>query len=75
MLLPDNSYPKLCIFYWGGVILDEFTDADSIEVTKLFEILRKKHNISLFSFELGMDWLYLINLIIVDEKGMAKKCI
>jgi hypothetical protein len=75
MLLPDNIHPELTIYYSGAIILDLYKNIDSYELEKLFDIVKRKYGMSLSTFVLSLDWLFLIGMIVVDEKGYAKKCI
>lgn len=75
MLLPDNIHPQSSVFYSGALILDEFKNLDSYDLVELFNVAKKKHGMSLSTFVLSLDWLYLIEMIVIDEKGYASKCI
>lgn len=75
MLLPDNIHPQSSIYYAGAMILDEFQKKEAYEIDELFDIVKRKHKMSLSTFVLSLDWLYLIETIKVDEKGFARKCI
>ncbi len=75
MLLPDNIHPQLSVFYSGAMVLEEFKNTNVYEIDVLFSIVKEKHSMSLSTFILSMDWLYLVDAVVVDEEGCARKCI
>ena len=75
MLLPDNIKPELSIYYIGSQILSVLKDNRSLPLINLFQKLRERMSVSLQSFVLGLDWLYLINAAEVNEQGDVVLCI
>ena len=74
MLLPDNIHPELSIYYNGALIFKELQQNNSQPVLQLFSKVRAKSDISFSTFVLCLDWLYLINAAIINERGDIEIC-
>jgi hypothetical protein len=76
MLLPRNTNPLNTSYYFGAVITGILKDKDdtSIEFLSLFEETKNKCLISMQSFILALDWLYILGSIKTDTIGNIKKC-
>ena len=75
MLLPDNIHPELSIYYNGSVILTELNKIPSQKILELYYNVQKSNAMSFSVFVLSLDWLYLIKLAQIDEKGVVRKCL
>ena len=76
MLLPIDIKPENSIYYYGAVILETLKELDNIiDIVSLYHLYKKKKNISLNSFSLTLDWLYLIDSVKVDEGGNVILCL
>lgn len=75
MLLPDNIHPKSCIYYTGALVLGEFQENTDFDIVELFNTVKNKYKIQFDTYILTLDWLYLIEAIVVDEYGRVNKCI
>ena len=75
MLLPDNIHPELSIYYNGSVILTELEKKTEQKLLELYYNVKKSNDMSFSMFVLSLDWLYLIQLAQVSEKGVVRKCI
>lgn len=76
MLLPIDIKPENSIYYYGAVILETLKELDNIiDIVSLYHLIKKKKNISLNSFSLTLDWLYLIDSVKVDEGGNVILCL
>lgn len=74
MLLPDNIHPELSIYYNGSIILAELEKKTEQKFFELYHNVKKSNNMSFSVFVLSLDWLYLIQLAQINEKGVVRKC-
>lgn len=74
MLLPDNIHPELSIYYNGSLVLAELKKEDKQSIIGLYEKIRVVKEMSFPTFILCLDWLYLINVAQIDEKGYVELC-
>lgn len=74
MLVPDNVKPEQTIYFNGSIVLKTLQDHSSLDVLELYSLTKEKRQMNMFVFSLCLDWLYLINLIKIDEKGMVELC-
>ncbi len=64
MITSKEINPKNSLYYIGGLILHELADDDTgTEFFDLYDLVNKKHEVSLKLFILALDWLFLIDLI------------
>ncbi len=74
MLLPDNIHPELSIYYNGSIVLEELKIKEKQPVFDLYQRVKNKNDMSFPAFMLSLDWLYLIDLAIIDENGCVELC-
>lgn len=74
MLLPDNIHPELTIYYNGALILDELRQNNCQPILQLFSKMKSKIDMSFSTFILCLDWLYLIDVAKIDERGDINLC-
>ncbi|WP_027628552.1 ABC-three component system middle component 6 [Ruminiclostridium cellobioparum] len=74
MLLPDNIHPELSIYYNGSIVLEELIIKEKQPVFDLYQRVKNKNDMSFPTFMLSLDWLYLIDLAIIDENGWVELC-
>lgn len=75
MLLPDNIHPELSIYYNGSVILTELEKQTEQKLLELYYNVKKSNGMSFPVFVLSLDWLYLIQLAQISERGIVRKCL
>lgn len=75
MLLPDNIHPELSIYYNGSVILAELGKKTEQKLLELYYNVKKSNDMSFSVFVLSLDWLFLIQLAQINEKGVVRKCL
>lgn len=73
MLIPDNIRPEDSIYYNGAKVLEVMLDAKKLSLGDLYVRLRRTMNISIATMLLSLDWLYLIDCIIVNN-GVVELC-
>jgi hypothetical protein len=74
MLLPDNIHPELSLYYNGSIVLEELKRKEKQPVFDLYQRVKNRNEMSFPIFILSLDWLYLINMAKIDEKGWVKLC-
>ena len=74
MLLPDNIHPELSIYYNGALVLDELRHKNCQSILQLFAKMKAKTDMSFSTFILCLDWLYLIDIAKINEKGDFEIC-
>ena len=68
MLLPDNIHPENCIYYNGGIVLNIIQNNSNIEMLELFQLVKEVRNMSFTTFILSLDWLYLIDVAVLENE-------
>lgn len=74
MLLPDNMQPEVSIYYNGAMVLKELQSSTANSVIDIYQIVKEKYEMTFPIFLLSLDWLYLINVATMDEKGDIILC-
>ncbi len=74
MLLPDNIKPELTIYYNGAIILEELQLNNKYDIIDLYQKVKQKNNMSFMIFMLSIDWLYLIEVAIMNKNGEIELC-
>lgn len=74
MLLPDNIHPELSIYYNGAIVLEELQANPIQQVMDLYQRSKNKNQMSFSTFVLSLDWLYLIEVAKLNEKGEVELC-
>ena len=75
MLLPVDMKPEYSTYYYGAMIIEEVKNQKKINIVELYTVLKDKIKISILSYSITLDWLYMIESVLVDEKGSVKLCI
>lgn len=68
MLLPDNIHPNNSIYYNGAIVLQVLQKKHSIEMLELYNLVKQVNNMSFPIFILALDWLYLIDVAILNKE-------
>ncbi|WP_346267616.1 ABC-three component system middle component 6 [Prevotella jejuni] len=68
MLLPDNIAPEDSIYYNGAIVLQVVQRERRISLTNLFCEVNKHKTISFSLFLLCLDWLYLIDSVVIQNE-------
>ncbi|PEI78308.1 hypothetical protein COM40_00700 [Bacillus wiedmannii] len=74
MLLPKDINPELSIYYNGSIIIQQLLVEDNIDIIDLYNIVKNTSDMSLFTYLLSLDWLFLSDIAIVTEGGEVKLC-
>jgi hypothetical protein len=75
MLLPDNIHPENTIYYNGALVLQSLQHKNVQTLIELYQNIRIKKDISFSILILCLDWLYLIDVAEMNDKGEVKLCL
>ncbi|KTD65345.1 ABC-three component system middle component 6 [Legionella spiritensis] len=79
MIVDSDKHPELNIYFIGAIILKVINKSFNCE-NDILDIFKKynkgrKIKVSFDYFLLGMDWLYILGIININEKGNVILCI
>ena len=74
MLIPDNINPHNSIYFTGSEILRILHANGSMSMSNLYYEAKCKYGMSYSVLMLSLDWLYLINQVIVSIDGEVQLC-
>ena len=74
MLLPNEMKPETSIYYYSSFILKELQENETHDVMSLFQVMKKRMNLSLKNYSYCLDWLYLIEAAQVGDNGEVRLC-
>jgi hypothetical protein len=74
MLLPDNIHPEQCIYYNGAFVLEALREQSAIDMLDLYVSTQRHRRMTMPVFVLCLDWLFLLNLVSLNEKGVIELC-
>jgi len=74
MLLPDNIHPENTIYYNGAFVLETLKLNTYNNILDLYVATKAKKEMSFSIFVLCLDWLYLLNIAQINNKGEIRLC-
>jgi hypothetical protein len=74
MLLPDNIHPDNTIYYNGAFVLQSLQNKHNQSLIELYQNVRLIKDISFSLLILCLDWLYLIEVAEINNKGEVHLC-
>ena len=74
MLLPDSIHPKHSVYYTGAVVLQTIQRCGTISFADLCVEMKKRNDMSFRLLTITLDWLYLINAAVINDKGEIALC-
>lgn len=74
MLLPDNLNPENSIYYNGSFVIKSLTKIPRQNFFSLYEEIKKTTEMSISTYTLCIDWLFLIDAVSVNEGGEITLC-
>jgi len=74
MLIPDNIHPEQTIYFNGSFVLKTIQKYKMIDMLDLYMQTTSEQNMTMPVFVLCIDWLYLLNIITLNDKGIIKLC-
>lgn len=75
MIITKDIKPESQLYAVGAIIISVINELPTrkIEAFELYEIITQQTSVSLNTFFLGIDWLYLLG-ILEDSNGAIVKC-
>lgn len=74
MLVPDNIHPEQTIYFNGAFVLKMIQEHRVLDMLDLYIHTNAEREMSMPVFVLCLDWLFLLNLVILDENGKVVLC-
>jgi len=74
MLLPDNIHPEQSIYYNGAFVLKALREHRVMDLLDLYATTQAHRQMTMPIFVLSLDWLYLLNLVRLNEQGGVELC-
>lgn len=74
MLVPDNIHPEQTIYFNGAFVLKAVQERRVVDILDLFIQTTVERKMSMPVFVLCLDWLFLLNLITLNEHGKVELC-
>ena len=74
MLLPDNIHPEQSIYYNGAFVLEALREQPVTDMLDLYVNTQHHRRMTMPVFVLCLDWLYLLNLVSLNEQGGVELC-
>lgn len=75
MLLPDNINPENSIYYNASFLMKSLQEKSKQDFFELFQNSSELTDMSISTYVLCIDWLYLIDVVVIDEGGEISLCI
>jgi len=74
MLLPDNIHPENTVYYNGAFVLKAAQARPSLDWLDLYAEVQAECKMSIAVFVLCLDWLFLLEIITLDNQGRVRVC-
>lgn len=74
MLLPDNIHPEHSIYFNGAFVLQELQKEAKQNLLDLYQNVNLQRKMTFPVFVLCLDWLYLLNVVMLNSKGEVVLC-
>lgn len=74
MLLPDNIHPEQSIYYNGAFVLEALREQSASDILDLYVNTQVHRRMTMPVFVLCLDWLYLLDLVNLNEQGGVELC-
>lgn len=74
MLLPIDMKPEYSLYFYGAIIISKLKEKSCVDIIDLYFTIKQTEKISLISYSLALDWLYMIESVYVDEQGRVNLC-
>lgn len=74
MLLPDNIHPEQSIYYNGAFVLQALREQRVMDLLELYMSTQTYRTMTMPVFVLCLDWLFLLNLVRLNEQGGVELC-
>ena len=74
MLIPDNIHPEQTVYFNGAFVLKAIQKRRTENLLDLYIQTTAERQMSMPVFVLCLDWLFLLNLVTLNESGEVKLC-
>jgi hypothetical protein len=78
MILPIDIKPEYSLYFIGGKLIETMKKHQSIDKFDLLDLYHQftqsNNDCSFNQFLLAIDWLYLLDLVKLNDKGDLQKC-
>lgn len=74
MLVPDNIHPEQTLYFNGAIVLNTIQEHDGLTLLDLYLLTRSNMEMSMPVFVLCLDWLFLLDLIVIKDEGKVCLC-
>lgn len=74
MLVPDNIHPEQTIYFNGAFVLKAIQRHQVMDIFDLYIQTTTERKMSMPVFVLCLDWLFLLNLVVLNDRGKVKLC-
>lgn len=74
MLVPDNIHPDQTIYFNGAFVLKVIQEHRVMDMLDLYIQTTTEQEMSMPVFVLCLDWLFLLNLVTLDNYGKVELC-
>lgn len=74
MLIPDNIHPEQTIYFNGAYVLKAIQKHRVMNILDLFIETKNEQDMTMPVFVLCLDWLFLLNLIKLNDSGKVELC-
>jgi len=74
MLLPDGIHPENSIYYNGAFVLKILQKQKKQHLLDLYQVVKRQRNMTFPVFVLCLDWLFLIDVAVLNGKFEVELC-
>jgi hypothetical protein len=74
MLLPDNIQPEQTIYFNGAYVLKALQEHNGKVLLDLFVETQRYQSMTMPVFVLCLDWLFLLDVILLNKQGRIELC-
>lgn len=74
MLIPDNIHPNQSIYYNGAFVLKALQNNGLQKLLDLYHNVKQERQMTFPVFVLCLDWLFLLDLVILNNNGEIELC-
>ena len=74
MLIPDNIHPEQTIYFNGAFVLKAIQGHRVMDMLDLYIHTTTIREMSMPVFVLCLDWLFLLNLVTLNDNGKVELC-
>lgn len=74
MLVPDNIHPEQTIYFNGAFVLKAIIENSVMDMLDLYIQTNSKREMSMPVFVLCLDWLFLLDLVKLNDQGEVELC-